>query len=238
MKELWDGHAHLGTEEERQFRERERIRTMICAGDPREAEELEDLSGSWIVKAYGLHPWKADPAALKAMEPWLKRAQIIGEIGMDSVWCGVDRKVQQEVFCRQLELACAEKKPVVLHVKGMEKEAAERIREYPGTYLVHWYSDLNWLDLYLEQDCYFTVGPDVGQNPAIRQVALRVPLSRLMVETDGLGAVKWALGEDLPLNGVKQALENSLKWIAQARGLELEEVYRLTEENFRRFAGI
>lgn len=238
MSGLWDGHAHLGTEEERRFREREGIVTMICAGDGREAEELDRITGGWAVKACGLHPWNADPEALKDMEPWLEKADIIGEIGMDSVWCRTDLKVQREVFARQLELAGRRRKPVVLHVKGMEREAARMIRRYPGRYLVHWYSDPEWLDLYLEQDCYFTVGPDAGHNPAVLQVIRRVPLSRLMVETDGLGAVRWAMGREIPVEGVKTVLENSLRQIAGERGLEPEEAYRLAEENFRRFAGI
>ena len=128
-----DGHAHLGTEEERRFRERENIPTIVCAGDEKEAAELAGLSGSWLVKAYGLHPWKASLEGLTAMEPWLKQARIIGEIGLDSVWCQVDETVQRQVFERQLALAFAGGKPVVLHVKGREWEAAELIRRYPNT---------------------------------------------------------------------------------------------------------
>ena len=105
MGRIYDGHAHLGTEEEREYRRQEKIVTMICAGDEAEARELESLTGSWIVKACGLHPWKADLAAFEAMEPWLERTEIIGEIGLDSVWCQVDMDVQREVFRRQLSLA-------------------------------------------------------------------------------------------------------------------------------------
>ena len=108
--------------------------------------------------------------------------------------------MQREVFERQLEIASEGGKPVVLHVKGMEREAAERDPAgIPAGTWVHWYSDLEWLDLYLEQDCYFSVGPDVAVNPAVQQVARRADLSRLLVETDGFGAVRWALGEDFPL---------------------------------------
>ena len=96
MRRIYDGHAHLGTEEERRYREREGIVTMICAGDRAEAEALNRLSGDWIVKACGLHPWKADLGALAALEPWLERAGIIGEIGLDSVWCQVDMDVQRQ----------------------------------------------------------------------------------------------------------------------------------------------
>ena len=232
-----DGHAHLGSEEGRRLRERENIPTMVCAGDEKEAAELAGLSGSWLVKAYGLHPWKASLEGLAAMEPWLEQARIIGEIGLDSVWCQVDETVQRQVFERQLALAFAGGKPVVLHVKGREREAAELIRRYPNTYLVHWYSDLKWLELYLEQDCFFTVGPDVAKNPAVQQVARMADISRLMVETDGLGAVRWALGENIPLEGIPAVLSESARWIAAEKKMEPQAVLERLEENFWRFVG-
>ena len=238
MKIICDGHAHLGTPQEREYRREQGIVTMICAEDAAQAGELSAMDGDWIVKACGLHPWKADLQALRDMEPWLSRTKIIGEIGLDSVWCQVDMDVQREVFERQLEIASERGKPVVLHVKGMEREAAERIRRHPGRYLVHWYSDLEWLDLYLEQDCYFSVGPDVAVNPAVQQVARRADLSRLLVETDGFGAVRWALGEDFPLDGLRGVLERSLDWIADEKGVDRGKVREIAEDNFRRFSGL
>ncbi len=236
MRQIFDAHAHLGTEKERQYREREKIVTIICAGDAKEAEILDGLQGDWIRRAYGLHPWKASEEALEKMMPWLERSPIIGEIGLDSVWCQVDMDVQRNVFRRQLALASRRKRPAVLHVKGMEKEAAETIRDYPGRYLVHWYSDMNWLDAYLDQDCYFTVGPDVEKDPAVQQVAERADLSRLLVETDGFSAVQWALGEEFPLSGLRGALENSIRWISRAKGVTEEYAAGQIEENFKRFA--
>lgn len=100
------------------------------------------------------------------MEPWLLKASVIGEIGLDSVWCSVPLSVQEKAFCAQLELASAMKKPVVLHTKGQEKHIARLIRAYPNTYLVHWYSGEEGLSDFLDLDCYFTIGPDVFYQPA------------------------------------------------------------------------
>ncbi len=117
---------------------------------------------------------------------------VIGEIGMDSVWCDVPLSKQEKVFCAQLELASALKKPVVLHTKGQEKKIAGLIRNYENTYLVHWYSGEEGLSEFLELDCYFTVGPDVFYNPSVQRAARLAPENRLLVETDGCSAVKWA----------------------------------------------
>ena len=236
MDRIYDAHAHLGTEEERRWRREQEIVTMICAGSLSEAEVLEHLGDSHIVKAYGLHPWNAEDSALDSMLPFLEQADIIGEIGMDSVWCQVPVKSQRRVLERQLELASAMKKPVVLHVKGMEKEVAGLIRKYPGTYLVHWYSGKEGLEAYLEQGCYATVGPDAAVNEAVRRVIEKTPLSRLMVETDGLGAVQWALGGSIRLQDLRSVLEKSLAYLAEIKGISFREAHEWTGKNFRRFA--
>ena len=41
---------------------------------------------------------------------------------MDSVWCDVDLKIQKEVFEKQLQLAQALNKPVILHTKVRKKQ--------------------------------------------------------------------------------------------------------------------
>ncbi len=78
---------------------------------------------------------------------------------------------------------------------GLDVEIIELIKKYPNTYLVHLYSADHDLDGYLDLDCYFSVGPDVIWNPAVQQVAKRVPENRILLETDGMEAVKWAWEE-------------------------------------------
>ena len=90
----------------------------------------------WI--SAGIHPWKADVTVWEEMKVALREAEVIGEIGLDSVWCHVDMKIQKTVFLRQLELARDFQKPVILHTKGMEKEILEMIQKFPNRYLVHW----------------------------------------------------------------------------------------------------
>ena len=91
-----------------------------------------------------------------------------------------------------LAIACQMKKPVILHTKGEEDRIASILPEYPNTYLVHWYSCEEYLDQYLALGCYFSIGPDVLWNPPVRTLADRVPQNRILIETDGMGAVKWA----------------------------------------------
>ena len=197
---LSDAHGHMGDKAEQQERQKERIVSLLCASDPDEAERLFRQCGKFgsetcLIPACGIHPWHADRYELKDLEPWILRCPAVGEIGMDSVWCQVPLKIQEEKFRQQLELAEKAGKPVILHTKGQEKQVASIIRQYPNRYLVHWYSCEDYLEEYLDLDCWFSVGPDVWWNPAVQKVAGVVPLDRLLVETDGLAAVRWAMEE-------------------------------------------
>lgn len=197
---LSDAHTHIGSEQELSMRCDSKILSLVCASEPSEAEMLLSRPHSCIIPTAGIHPWHAGDLSLDEMVKWLSAFPVIGEIGMDSVWCNTPLPIQRKIFCSQLELAAQQKKPVILHTKGQEKEIASIIREYPGRYLVHWYSCSDYLEKYLDLDCYFSIGPDVWWNPAVRAVAKKAPLNRILIETDGMSAVKWAYEEapDMP----------------------------------------
>lgn len=128
---------------------------------------------------------EADRGAWKQMQPFLERSTVIGEIGMDSVWCRTPLALQQEIFELQLAFACEKRRPVILHTKG-GKTVADIIRQYPNTYLVHWYSLGSGLKNYMEMDCYFSVGPGVWWNPAVRKLAGEIAADHLLIETDSI----------------------------------------------------
>ncbi len=189
---LIDAHTHIGTESEMTERRQKGILSLVCASTPSEAEIILKKAKPYILPTVGLHPWQAASYSVESMFPYMKSCPVIGEIGMDSVWCDVDIKLQEDVFREQLSIARQMKKPVILHTKGEEDRISHIISEYPNTYLVHWYSCDNYLDRYIELGCYFSVGPDVTWNQSVRRLAKCVPLSRILIETDGMDAVKWA----------------------------------------------
>ena len=140
MTRIYDAHAHLGSEAERRVRREQDIVTMVCAGTPAQAERLseEAAKNANILPAAGLHPWHCDKCSAEEMRPFLEQVPVIGEIGLDSVWCQVPMEIQRRAFEAQLDLAAQMGKPVVLHTKGMEAEIARTIKKYENTYLVHW----------------------------------------------------------------------------------------------------
>lgn len=230
---LIDAHAHFNRPGE--LAARANVRTLFCGTNPDTAAEALALRGENRLASCGLHPWHSDRFTVADMLPYIKESAALGEIGLDSVWCNVDMATQRRVFAEQLDIARQLGLPIVLHTKGMEGEIAKAIRPCPVPKLVHWYSCTEYLDDYLAQDCYFTVGPDFQANPAVQAVLKRVPLERIMTETDGLDAVAWALGRPVKDREIESVLRGELRAIAAIHDIEDSEAEKRVEENLTRF---
>lgn len=230
---LIDAHAHFKGSEE--LPARRGVRTLYCGTHPDTAAQALALRGEDAPVSCGLHPWYADRFRVEDLLPFIRESDALGEIGLDSVWTDVDMERQRAAFEAQLRLAAELELPVVLHTKGMEAEIARALFPYPLRKLVHWYSDMDHLDAYLAQDCYFTIGPDFAHNPAVRQVLQRAPLDRVLTETDGLDALAWAYGRDAVPGDIEAALRAELAAIARVHGLTEAAAEAVVEENFARF---
>jgi len=237
---IYDAHAHIGTEEEVKIRKTYRIKTFLCAVNPLEAAAVEELcrDSSELIPTYGLHPWYAGQFSVAEMLPYLKKGRLLGEIGMDSEWCEVPLMRQKETFLEQLKLAKSWNMPVILHTKGQEKEILRCIDTFTPPVLVHGYSDESYLEGYIEKDCFFSVGPDVRQNTAVRKVVNDVRLNRLLVESDGMDAVRWAHAGSRTFKvppadtELPYILRDTIEFIAKAKGAHPETVAGQLAENF------
>ena len=232
---LIDAHAHYHCPDE--LPARRGVRTLFCGTTPETAAQALALRGNGRLVSCGLHPWHADRHTVAEMLPYIEQGVALGEIGLDSVWTNVDMNVQRRAFSAQLNLAQRLDMPVILHTKGMEAQIAEAILPFTVPKLIHWYSCAEHLEKYLAQDCYFTVGPDHRANPAVQAVLRRVPLDRIMTETDGLEAVAWALNRKATAEDIRAVIEGELRAIARIHGISVFEAENRVEENLARFLG-
>ncbi len=230
---LVDAHAHYSGPAELTIRRG--IRTLFCGDQPDTAARVLALRSDVTLVSCGLHPWYAERFEVRDMLPFIRQSVALGEIGLDSVWCDADPDSQLNALRQQLDLAMVLNLPIILHTKGMEREIADRIAAFPLRKLIHWYSCEQYLDAYIEQGCWFTVGPDHAMNPAVQQVLRCVPPDRLLTETDGLEAVAWALGRPVAPDELPQVLLGELRSIADAHGLTVAEAERRVERNFDAF---
>lgn len=223
---MHDAHFHFSDEIIR-LQDKHNIPSLCNAADLKEWKHIEK---SHVPCSCGIHPWTADHVSLKEMRPLLEQANIIGEIGMDSCWCSVDPAIQKKVFTEQIKYAYANKKPVILHTKGQEKEILDIIREYPNTYIAHWYSCSQYIEEYNEIASYFTIGPSVVRDQAVANVVRTVPIQKLLIESDGIDAVEWAVGH----RNYIEALKNSIETIAAIKGLSVAGTEKILDANFER----
>jgi TatD DNase family protein len=231
---MTDAHAHPGTNEETRIRIEKGVRTMLCGTDPASSAEVLRLAGcnSLFTPCCALHPWKAAAHKPEDMLPYLKQCPVVGETGLDSVWCETPMRAQMDALLWNLNYAERARKPVVLHTKGQEREIARILRNYTVPKVVHWYSCEEPPYDYLDQDCYFTIGPDVQVHDDVRSLITLVPFSRLLVETDGLGAVSWALGRRVRAMELPDVLKASLNFIAAQRRIAPVEAEAMVDQNY------
>jgi TatD DNase family protein len=251
---LLDMHAHLDglgmdagrMERELSIRWENQILTGYNAGNSREWELLQPYRHrSNLFFSYGIHPWNTGQDSCEDALFAFEEADLIGEIGLDSVWCDVDLEIQKKQFEKQLQIAADLRKPILLHTKGQEEAIWERIRDFPYPICVHWYSgDEKTYEKYLSKDCYFTLGPDslAVQDPeerAVRERAIReISLERLFLETDGISAVAWAFQkESMPVSDIPGVLLANLAYVSEKRGISPEAFGRQTYRNLQRFLG-
>lgn len=233
---VYDAHAHAGSETEMALRMQLGIGTMLSCGNPAQAKAAEALcqASSVFVQTAGIHPWYAADTQLHDMLPYMERAALVGEIGLDSVWCTTPMQTQRHAFAAQLDWAAAHGKGVVLHTKGMEEEIARMTEGFPHPVIVHWYSgEMDALHRFLAQGCYLTIGPDVAVNPSVQAVAQLVPNERILFETDGMEAVRWAIG-DVPDAALPRVLYSSVCAAAAIRNQSPQTLLEYANGNFLR----
>ena len=101
---VYDAHAHAGDAQELALRQQLGLRTLLSCGSRAQAEQGLALAKrhSVLSLTVGVHPWYAAQEALSDLLPMMERAALVGEIGLDSVWCDTPMDAQRRVFSAQL----------------------------------------------------------------------------------------------------------------------------------------
>jgi TatD DNase family protein len=199
-----------------------------------------------IYTAIGTHPHDArlyDEAAEEKTKRLIKQSPKVvawGEIGLDFHYDNSPRDVQLDVFARQLRAADECQLPVIIHTREAEVETIEILKEnLPARRGVfHCFSgSMELAQNALALGFYLSFSGIVTFKKAedLRQVAAIVPLDRLLIETDCpfLAPIPFRGKRNEPAHVVEVA-----KCLAGIHGVAVEEIGRVTAENFARFAGL
>jgi TatD DNase family protein len=261
MSKFVDSHAHIDGEEFDADRDEvvERARREgVCAilnvgtGDPqsgsleRAVEVAEKYEG--IYAAVGVHPHDArlfDEEAASRIQRLTKQSSRViawGEIGLDYHYDHSPRDVQREVFRRQLRLAREAGLPVIIHSREADDETVnilrDELKDFRRGGVMHCFGGGRaMLEGIVELGFMISFAGNVTFKKAedLREVARHVPLERLLVETDCpfLTPVPFRGRRNEPVRVVEVA-----RCLADLRGVTLEEMGRLTTDNFARFFGL
>ena len=223
------------------------------------ASETESRTAHDIASAYpgvlfataGVHPhlareWTDDTSRVIRELAQSPIVVAVGEAGLDFNRDFSPRPVQEKVFAAQLELAAELAMPVFMH----ERDAHDRFLGILGEYraqlgpaVIHCFTgDAQELDGYLELDLHVGITGwicDERRGTHLRDLVPRIPLDRLMLETDS----PYLLPRDLEPRPKSRRnepmyLAHILEAVAACRGMEKVELANATTRTARAFFGL
>ena len=204
------------------------------------------------VPMMGLHPtsvndnphWREELALaeryLTAPPEGIARFCAVGEIGLDYYWeQNPPRELQRRVLRDQLALAQELDLPVIVHDREAHADSLAIVQEFPAVRGVfHCFSgSVEMARELLKRGWYLGFDGPVTYKNARKtvEVALECPLDRMLLETDS------PYMAPVPVRGTRNDSRN-VRYIAEKlaalRGLDTDELIRLTAENGRRLFGI
>jgi TatD DNase family protein len=207
----------------------------------REALELSRRDRTFFSATAGIHPHDAGPATDADLETLreicaLPEIAAVGECGLDFHYDRSPREQQRDRFARQVRLAAALGKPVVVHSREADVETAEVLREHlgPDGGVIHCFtSDWTAARRYLDLGLYISLAGVMTFKNAepLRDAAAKIPLDRLLVETDS------PFLAPIPHRGKRNEpafVRHTALRLAELRKLPIEAIEEATTENARR----
>lgn len=167
-----------------------------------------------------------------------KKFIAIGEIGLDYYWTKDTKVRQQEMLRHQLALAEKYNRPVIIHSREATKDTIDILKEYPNVKGdIHCFSgSLETAEIYIKMGYYIGVGGVLTfKNANIKDVIVKLPLDRLLLETDS------PFLAPTPKRGETNEPANIpliADFLANLKGISVEEVSKKTEENINRLFNI
>ncbi len=219
----------------------ERLLAVGTGSGPPDLEAGIRIAERWphIWATVGVHPHdasKAGPETFERLRELLAHPKVVGvgEIGLDYHYDFSPREVQREVFARQVEIARAAGKPIVIHTREAWEDTLRVLGPGPQRGIFHCFSGgPEEAARALELGFHISFAGVVTFPKAVRiqEAARMVPSDRLLVETDApyLAPVPRRGKRNEPAFVVETA-----RRVAELRGESFERVAAITTENFAR----
>ena len=249
---LIDTHAHLDMKDFDKDRQ-ETLERALKGGITHIITIGTDLSSSlkalelanrhdFLYSSVGYHPHNAknmDPQVIRELEGLVSETKVVawGEIGLDFYRGYSPPDAQRDAFKQQLEMAMDLDLPVIIHDREAHAELLNTLKQVgKGVHkgVIHCYSgDYDMATALIEMGYFISIPGTVTYKKAIQvqEVAARIPLDRLLVETDApfLAPVPYRGKRNEPLFVTYTAQK-----IAELRDMDFQELALQTSENAKR----
>ncbi len=206
-----DAHAHLSGDVDNAVRRAKEggVELALTAGiSLQTSEEAVKVAQAHdiVYASVGVHPWNAgefNEGVYEELKRLTKERKVvaISEIGLDFYGrMGSDgkfrqgdyypREIQTNAFRQQIMLAKEAKKPIIFHVREAATEVLGVLKEKAASTIegaVHGFSgDVGLAETFMEMRFYISIGRRaiMSDNVALMDVVKRLPMDRLLVETD------------------------------------------------------
>ena len=172
-------------------------------------------------QAVGIHPWMAEKVVFD--EAIFDNAVAVGEIGLDFT-CDVNRDTQERVFRAQLAQAEKRNIPVILHCVRAFEPMMKILAEYNLCAVIFhgFIGSVQQAKRAIDAGYYLSFGPNTFRSPKTIAALQSTPDDWLFAETDDSG----------------EMIENVYSKIAQTRGISVEKLREIIENNYNKIFNI
>lgn len=209
-------------------------------------ERVQQIASQYpdVWASTGIHPLDThNPVAQERLRRCASHPKVvaIGETGLDYFYAEQDKALQQQSFIEHIELARSLAKPLVIHTRQARADTLALMREHRADEaggVLHCFTE-DWPMAKAALDLGFYIsfsGILTFKNAAeLREVASKVPLDRILVETDApyLAPVPYRGQSNQPAYVVEVA-----QCLADLRQISFDTLAQQTSENFRRLFGV
>ena len=198
-----------------------------------------------VYAAVGIHPEEIDEINEDVMNYLSKisshpKVVAIGEIGLDYHYTKENRDRQIDLFCKQIEIALANNKPIVVHSRDAISDTYDIIKRYGygNRTLIHCFSSSLEMALeFIKLGCILGIGGVLTfkNSHRLKRVVSGVSLDNLVLETDSpyMTPVPFRCKRNEPYNIVYVAQE-----ISNLTGVDYSDVLKITSQTACKFFDI
>lgn len=220
------------------------VQQMVCIGiSLGNIEEVIRIAQTYpeVVASVGVHPCDvaSGTATIEQLTQWSCQDKVValGETGLDYHYETDSKALQHESFAMHLTVGGQVGLPVVVHTREAREDTLALIKSYGSlehSGVLHCFTE-DWAmaKQALDLNYYVSISGIVTFKNAeqIREVVRKMPLDRLLVETDSpyLAPIPYRGKPNEPKN-VREVAE----FVAEVRGMPFEDLAAATTENFYR----